>query len=501
MDRVAITLNRALQLQAQNFPNKIFIYHKDGNYTYGKTNELVNRFAAYLQAHGIKANDKVCLMLPRVPELIIAFLATTKIGVSSVPVNYLFPARVVVDFVRRVAPKAIVSNTKLTSPELDTCLGDLNLLCIDTDNTKDGWVPWRSTVAVSGEGGDSVAQADDLAYLNYTTGSSGQPKGALATHANIYWNTRSAVETFGLNAEDVHLCMFASFAHPHEIFARPLYTGASLVLQEEINPKTIIRTINRYSVSCMMGLAPMYEAMATHCRSMTVDSLRLAESGGMFTRRSINESFRQHFGLPIFSVWGSTETTGIALANTEAAYRIDGSMGRVCPYYQVKLIDEAGRDVTASGEVGEMLLKGPGVISGYNDGFCCRNEEGWYASGDMVKKDESGFFYFVERKSCMIKLAGLKVYPLQIELCLMEHPDIVDIAVLGLPDARKGCIPIAFVVAKENIRLENDGILAFCKGRLPSYMIPKKIEVVASLPKIGSGKTDKRALIESLALC
>jgi acyl-CoA synthetase (AMP-forming)/AMP-acid ligase II len=289
--------------------------------------------------------------------------------------------------------------------------------------------------------------------------------------------------------------MFASFAHPHELFARALYTGASLTLLEKINPKTIIRTINKYSVTCMMGLSPMYEMMANRCGSMTIPSLKIAESGGMFTRQTVNETFQERFGLPILSVWGSTETTGVTLANTPEKYKTDGSMGRICPYYQVKLVDGKNREV-APGKIGELHFKGPGIVSGYQGLPPLLDENGWFASGDMATMDEHGFFYFVERQSGMIKVAGLKVYPLQVELLLLEHPRIAEVAVLGVPDQRKGYIPKAFIVTHDNSNFDYDDILTFCNGKIPSYMIPKQVTLMKELPKIGSGKINKKVLAD-----
>lgn len=500
MHSTEITLNRALELHAQNSPDKIFITHQSASHSFKETRDLVNRLAAFLKNCGVEKGDSVCLMLPRTPELIIAFLATTRIGALPAPVNYLLCADDVINSVKQISPKAIISSTKLLSTEINTTLAETaNLLRIDTNNSKENWTAWNSAVSTEPYAGTDNTQPTDVAYLNFTTGTSGQPKGALATHANIYWNTRSAVEALAMSSEDVHLCMFASFAHPHELFARALYTGAGLVLLEEINPKTIIHTINQHSITCMMGLAPMYEMMANRCGSMTIPSLRVVESGGMFTRQEVNENFLQQFKLPILSVWGSTETTGVALANTATNYRTDGTMGKACPYYQIKLVNEDNQEVS-TGEIGELYFKGPGIVSGYNKHAPFLDENGWFASGDMARMNKDGFYYFVERKSGMIKVAGLKVYPLQVELLLLKHPRISEIAVLGTPDQRKGYVPKAYVVTNDDKDFNNDDILAFCKGKIPSYMIPKQVKVMENLPKIGSGKINKKVLAETHSL-
>lgn len=494
-----ITLNEALDLQALRAPDTIFIHHKNRSYTYGEASTHICNLSATFARAGIGKNDKICLMLPRTPELIIAFLAATRIGALPAPVNYLAHPDSVTGFLHQLQPAAIVSAHKHIAPRIDQEFAQSKkILCIDTDNCQPGWMDWQSAVAGPGTDNAAPALTTDIAYLNFTTGTSGFPKGAITTHANIYWNTRAAVEALQLGEQDVHLCMFASFAHPHELFARALYTGTTLVLLEEISPKTIVSTINRYGVTSMMGLAPMFASMADHCGTAAISSLRIAESGGMFTRKSIHDSFFRAFGIPILSVWGSTETTGIALANTPTDYRMDGSMGKVCPSYQVKLMDENGQQVTVSGETGELYFKGPGVINGYEGNPNLLQDGGWYASGDMARVDDEGFYYFIERKSGMIKVAGLKVAPLQVELTLMEHPKIAEAAVIGIPDQRKGAVPLAVVIVQQGAVLEKDELQTFCKSRLPSYMLPKRFEVVSDLPRIGSGKINKRALIESL---
>jgi len=491
----ALPLHRVLAAQAGALPEKIFLYHKDGNYSYAQLHDLVRRHAGFLLAHGVGRGDRVCLLLPRVPELIVSFLAATRIGALPVPVNYLLPAEHVVQFLRDLQPRAIIAHDKLVPSVLDEFLAEEDqLLRIDVSNRRSRWVPWRQAFGEAIGTGEWEPASENLAYLNLTTGSSGQPKGALATHANIYWNTRAAVEALTLTQDDVHLCMFAAFAHPHELFARALYTGASLVMLEELSPRILVATIRRHGVSCLMGLAPMYAMLAAHGGSLDMPSLRVAESGGMYTRPEINEAFFRAFGRPILSVWGSTETTGIALANTPDGYRIDGSMGRVCPHYQARLVDEEGGDVP-SGEIGELCLRGPGVVGGYEGLTLATDRDGWYLSGDMARRDEA-WYYFAGRKNEMIKVAGLKVHPAQIELVLLEHPMVAEAAVVGIPDRRKGAVAKAFVVAMLGQGVDRDELLHFCKQRMPSYMVPRQLEVWDSLPKIGSGKINKRLLLE-----
>ncbi|MFO0752354.1 MAG: class I adenylate-forming enzyme family protein [Thermodesulfovibrionales bacterium] len=488
-----MTLHDALELNCRTHPAKNFIEAYDRSFTYEEAWRLSNGFARFLAASGVGRNDTACLVLPRVPELVLAFLGMVKAGVVPVPVNYTISPGEIRQFISLIAPSVIVIHEKLL-PVLDSGVlpaGNVRVVVVGEDSH--GHIPWREAASPSVEGGASDIGFDEIAYLNYTTGSSGAPKGAIATHANIYWNTRAAVEAMEMTGDDVHLCMFAPFAHPHELFARPLYTGGTLVLLEEINPKTIVKTINDKSVTCMMGLAPMFDMIASHCAGKRMESLRVAESGGMYTRPDIIRSFKRHFGVPVLSVWGSTETTGIALANTPGAYREDGSMGRVCPFYELALIDDEGNDA-GTGEIGELVFRGEGVISGYDTAADFPAAAGGYYSGDLAWRDGEGYLYFVERKSGLMKVAGLKVYPLQIELSLMAHHGVKEAAVIGVEDRLRGMVPKAYIVPREGFALTEEEVRAFCKGKMADYMIPRAVEIRSELPKIGSGKINKKAL-------
>ncbi|KWT78182.1 class I adenylate-forming enzyme family protein [Candidatus Magnetominusculus xianensis] len=496
------SIDEALQHNWVSNPAKTFIIYKAQTLTYGDVYQLVNGLSAFLRASGVKKDDKVCMVLPRVPELIITFLAAARIGALVVPVNFTLGKIETASFIRSVKPAATVIHEKLlSSVDLD-CLATACKTVIIAEIAEKkrshpaNFIPWHSACCPSNN--VTAAEAQPLAYLNYTTGSTSTPKGALATHENIYVNTASAVNAMGFTADDVHLCMFSSFAHPHELFVRALYTGASIALLEEINPKTMAAAICSAKVTAMMGIAPLYDMLSSHANNIKLDTLRIAESGGMYTRPDVSERFFNTFGIPILSVWGSTETTGIAIANTPSFYRMDGSMGRPCPYYEVKVVDEDGRE-TQTGQTGELLFRGNAVISGYIEGSEFPLTGGWYQSGDLGWRDSEGFFYFTDRKSGLLKVAGLKVYPLQVELCLLEHPAIKEAAVIGIEDKLRGDIPAAFVVLKENDTVTVDEILRYCNKNMAHYMIPRKMKIVEELPKIGSGKIDKKQLKQAAA--
>jgi long-chain acyl-CoA synthetase len=345
---------------------------------------------------------------------------------------------------------------------------------------------------------DVNLQEDDIVYLNYTSGTTGAPKGAITTHANIFWNTASAIESLKLTHDDVHLCMFPVFGHPHEIFARPLYLGGTLVLIDGISPKVIAKVLSDHNVTCMMAVAPIYETLirlyASH--PFNYSSLRIPESGGMHTSPTLVKKFKKYFKVPIIPVWGSTEASGIALANRPDDVYKPGSMGRPCPYYQTKIIGEDGKELGPD-EVGEMVLKGPAICSGYfgNPEETEKHmKDGWFFTGDLVKKDSEGYFYFASRKTGMMKVAGLKVFPTEIEDVISAHPKIAEVAVVKAQDGLHGEVPKAVIVLKEGIEIDKKSIRTFCKQRLSKYKVPRVIEFKPELPKTPGGKILHRKL-------
>ncbi|QWR78138.1 class I adenylate-forming enzyme family protein [Candidatus Magnetomonas plexicatena] len=495
MSNQVVTLNAALRQNCLKNPGKVFIRYRHTAMTYEELGWLVLGFSEFLKELQVKKNDRICLVLPRVPELCITMLAASDIGALCVPVNYTTEKPAVTAFIKHVHPKVTVVYEKLL-PLVDLKPFAGTIVVVETDSKiKHGHIPWKSACYKKKGTVEAKSNPNDLAYLNYTTGSTSDPKGALATHANLYYNTMSAIEAFNITADDTHLCMFASFAHPHEIFCRALYTGGTLSLLEEINPKTIANTIKDDSVTMMMGIAPLYDMLFSHCSGYNMSALRIAESGGMFTRAEITEGFKNSFGIPVLSVWGSTETSGIALANRPDDYRMDGSMGKPCPYYDIKVIDDNGKEVH-DGDTGEMLIRGSAVVSGYIDDNAefSSDADGFYRSGDLVRKDSDGFYYFIERKSGLLKVAGLKVYPLQIEIVIKQHPSVDEAAVIGIEDRSRGMVPAAFVIVKDGCDLTASDLSQYMRAKLANYMVPRKVEFVSELPKIGSGKIDKKRL-------
>lgn len=495
-----MTLIEILERNAEDTPEKTAIIYHNTKITYRELNDAVNKLANVLTAMGLKKSDRVAFMLPRIPELVITFLSTAKAQGIAVPINFELLDDKIRDVLNNITPRYFIVHKQFLELAKRAVPKDSEISIIVVGENYEGeYISWKELQ--KGKNPDNFLPApdkDDIVYLNYTSGSTGNPKGAVTTHSNIYWNTIAAVDALKLTHDDIHLCIFAPFAHPHEIFSRPLYLGGTMVLVDKIYPKSIAEAIAKHRVTAMMGLAPMYETLLELIEQRTYDlsSLRVPESGGMHTRIELIERFRQKTSVPIIPVWGSTETTGIALANHPNEHMPAGSVGKPCAYYEAKIVDENDNELP-DGEIGEMIFKGLAVVKGYheentNGKICFKN--GWYYSGDLGRKDKDGSFYFVDRKTGMMKVAGLKVYPMEIEMVLMSHPDIKEAAVVSVKDRLRGEVPRAIIVGRNGNTLTEEEIVGFCKKRLPHYKLPRMVEIRESLPKIGSGKINKKVL-------
>jgi len=494
-----MNLVEQLERNAREYPEKAAVIFRGSRMNYRELNDVVNKLANSLLEMGLKKGDRVGLMLPRNPQLVVSFLAIAKARGIAVPINFEFAHKDIRTSLRTVSPLCLIVSTSFLDTARRSMPAALQIPIIEVGDAVGGRLLWSAMLA-KGTASDPCVDItdDDIAYLNYTSGSTGNPKGAVTTHSNIYWNTTDAVDRLQLTPDDVHLCLFAPFAHPHEIFARPLYLGGTMVLVDNIYPKSIAGAISDHKVTCMMGLAPMYEnlleVLKRHCYDLS--SLRVPESGGMYTHPELIERFHKAVGVSIVPVWGSTETTGIALANGPGEYVQQGSVGKPCASYEVKLVDEDGVEL-GPGEVGEMVFKGPAVVDRYYENTTSNQRcfrDGWYHSGDLGRKDKENNFYFMGRKNGMMKVAGLKVYPQEIEQVLMDHPDIKEAVVISAKHKLRGEVPKAIIVTTNGQELMDKDIRVFCRERLAHYKLPRIVELRESLPKNGSGKTDKKTL-------
>ena len=493
-----MTLNKILLRNSQQYPNKTALAYHDRAISFAELNQTVNRLANGLLNMGLEKGDRVAILMPKNPKMIITFLAVAKAGGVTFPVNYKLKSADLRTIFNYVNPAMIVSEI-MYSPLLDKLFRPshpLSKIIYIGGKSEAGDYSYNDIIENESEAEPNLEiREKDVVYLNYTSGTTGVPKGVLTTHANIIWNTISCIDAFDFTHEDVHLSMFPVYAHPHELFARGLYLGGTSVLVDSIFPKTVAREIGSNKVTVLMAVPYFFKSMFSLAKLSEYDfsSLRILEAGGMYSPPEFVEKAQKLFGPKYYPVWGSTETAGVAIALRPGDEYRPGTIGRPCLNYDVKVVNSRGEEVP-DGTEGEMIIKGPAVMKGYfnlpgETEAVLKNE--WYYTGDIVKRDEDGFLYFLGRQSGMMKVGGMRVYPLEIVEAITAHPEVDEVAVVAERDSLRGELPIAFVIRKEGSTITESELRGFLRSKLVNYKIPRRIEFREELPHTAGGKIIK----------
>jgi long-chain acyl-CoA synthetase len=496
-----MSLDQHLRRHARERGGRQAFLSDSGNITFGELDELAERAACGLREAGIGPGHQVGLMLRKRPETMAAFFGIMRAGAVAVPLNVRLEDARQSAILDRLDLRLVLAHEECT-PQLER-LGrhfpppSAILVCGGGSAGAAGFGSLEALLTSPAVAGPFAGpEPEDTAYIDFTSGSTGSPKGALTTHRAITANTASVVQTLGIGPQDIHLPLFAISSHPHEIFARSVTLGGTAVLLDSINPKAIAAAIEKWRVTCVMGLPPIYEVLLNTLRGKRFDisSLRLPESGGMVTPWDLIDRFNRQEGKRIVPVWGSTETAGVCLCHLQALEHREEGMGRPCQGVEVRVLDGEGCEVP-DGEVGEMAIRSASVFRSYlNNGAetSAVLRDGEYLSRDMVRRDSLGCLHFAARRDEMMKVAGLKVYPAEIEQVLRQHPNVVDVVVAAARSRARGVIPMAHVVL--SARTSVTELKHFCRRHLASYKVPRIFEFLDELPRTGSGKPDRRSL-------
>jgi long-chain acyl-CoA synthetase len=342
--------------------------------------------------------------------------------------------------------------------------------------------------------------ADDTAVILYTSGTTGKPKGAELTHDNLSQNVDVAVGLFDMGVGDVifgGLPLFHSFGQTCTMNAA-ICCGACVTLLPRFDAGKALEILERDACTVFEGVPTMYGALLNHPdrKSYDVSRLRVCASGGASLPVEVLRGFEECFGCKVLEGYGLSETSPIASFNHPDRARKPGSIGTPIRGVEFKLVDEDGNEVP-EGEIGEILIKGHNVMKGYlnqTEATAEAIKDGWFATGDMAKVDEDGYYFIVDRKKELIIRGGYNVYPREIEEVLYEHPAVREVAVVGVPHSDLGEEVGAAVALKDGESVEVDELRAFVKEQVAAYKYPREIWLVDELPKGPTGKILKREI-------
>jgi long-chain acyl-CoA synthetase len=485
--------NLALNLieTARHSPDRTAIRLDDEVVTYGELDALSARVAGWLHQQGVSTGDRVAIMLPNVPTFPVVYYGALRAGAAVVPMNPLLKAREIEHYLTDSGAKVIFAWGSPAAERLDgASLAQASLVTV-SDGTLGEIAGWPRV--------DDVAERadDDNAVILYTSGTTGTPKGAQLTHANMRINAEVTARTLlELTPDDVImgcLPLFHSFGQTCGLNAA-VQSGASLTLIPRFTAGTALKVIERDRVSVFEGVPTMYVAMLQEGRSTAdTSSLRLCISGGAALPAEVLSGFAQEFGTQILEGYGLSETSPVASFNRIGQAR-PGSIGVPIDGVEIRVVDPAGLDV-ARGAVGEIAIRGHNVMRGYWNKPEASSEaikDGWFHTGDMGRVDEDGFFFIVDRKKDMIIRGGFNVYPREIEEVLYEHAAVFEAAVIGLPHPTHGEEVAAAVALKPGAQITVEELRDFVKQRVAAYKYPRQIWLVDALPKGPTGKVLKR---------
>ena len=461
--------------------------------TYAELDAAVDEVAAGLRGLGVEVGDRVAIAMHNVIHFPVAYFGILRAGAVVVPLNVMLTGpevhRILADSEAKVVLGAppFVDTVRDAAPE--------GVEVISTDD-------WKR-FSGGGQKIDPDVSEDDLAVLGYTSGTTGDPKGAMLTHGNLLANLRQQMEIPEAHVQETDVVFLAlPLFHIFGLnvcLGLVVMNGASGILIERFEPVPTLRTIHEHRITILFGAPTMYSAWISvpGADQYDLSSVRLAVSGAAPLAADVLRDFRDLFGVPIYEGYGLTETAPTLMSNRMTEAPRAGSVGKPLPDVEYRLLDDEGNDVEL-GDPGEIVVRGPNVFKGYwhrpEETERAFLEGGWFRTGDVAVADEEGYLYLVDRKRDLIIVSGFNVFPSEVETALVESPKIAEIAVVGIPHPYTGESVKAYVVLEPGVTATEQELIEEARGRVARFKAPTSIEIVENLPHLPTGKVLKRAL-------
>ncbi len=501
-------LNEMLARTVRIFGERPFLVTDAQTLTYREFDRRTSRMANVLRSFGIGKGDPVGLYLPSGPALVVGYWACQKLGAIPVPMSVMYRDTEINSIISRTAMRVILTDTSTVghAAAARTRIASLeHILSIDpVDDQGQGIVPVEELLAQADEHiDDTRCEPSDTACLFFTSGTTGQPKGAMHSQLSqhsalrdmfVYNRFRFGAETF----LDV-LPVFNNFGATC-LMNLSIYSGAKLIMHERWDTQRVLAAIKQHRVSFTAGTPTMFVYLCNEFDAARDDlsSLRLAVTGGAPVPTEILHRFETSFGVRLVQIYGATETTGYNTGEPLIGVRRLGSAGLPIGSSGIEIVDDDGQPV-AQGERGEIRISGDCVGKGYwqdPDASAVFSPQGWL-SGDIGYCDADGYLYIVDRKKDLIISGGYNIYPLEVENLLYTHPDVAVCALIGVIDPVKGEIPAAVIVGHPGRPVNGAALISFCREHIAAYKAPRRVYVVEQMPQGPSGKVLKRVLRDS----
>lgn len=513
------TLTGLFQQAVDRFADRVALVHGERRITYVELDETSARIAQALRSRGLGHGDRVAMSLTNVPAFTAIYYGILRAGAVVVPLNVLLQEAEILYHLENSGAAAYF--TIEGGPEMPvgqraraafSKSQQTRWLCIVDSHDADA----ENGVERCGDTerlGDVIQQSapafvpeqidpSDTAVILYTSGTTGRPKGAELTHANMTSNAKAGRTVFGVSEDDpdTYLCtlpLFHSFGQT-VIQNCGLAIGGRIVLLERFDPGVALELLRREEVTLFAGVPTMYwgllGALGDDAPPAT---LRRAVSGGSSLPVELIRRVKDRFGLDVLEGYGLSETSPVSSCGILGAPARPGSIGVPIPGVQMKLIDDHWTEVFGKDTVGEIAIHGPNVMKGYfhdPEATAESIHDGWFRTGDLARRDEDGWYYIVDRSKDMIIRGGFNVYPREIEEVMMTHPAVSLVAVVGVPHRTHGEEVKAFVIRSKGATASEEDLIAWCRKQLASYKYPRMIQFCDTLPMTSTGKILKREL-------
>jgi long-chain acyl-CoA synthetase len=475
---------------AAQHPDKPALVAGEQSTTWAELDQAVDRFAAGLAGRGLQPGDRVGLLHANSPDFVIGYFAILRAGLVALPLNTAFTAAELGYQIADAGARLV-----LTDPSHASAVAGVDALVSGSDE-------WAAMLASTAPSVQTTVGAEDLAVLLYTSGTTGRPKGAMLSHRALLANlTQLTRITPAVIAPDDHVLLVLPLFHVYALNAGLgllAYVGATGVLADRFDPVETLELVREAHVSNIVGAPPMYIAWSMlPGLGESLASLRLAVSGSSPLPPEVLSSVLESTGHHIFEGYGLTETAPVLTTSLCSEVAKPGSIGRPIPGVELRLVDDGGAEVD-DGDPGEIVVRGANLFSGYwPDGSGGPDADGWFRTGDIAYVDDDGDLFLVDRLRELILVSGFNVYPREVETVIGEHPDVDEVAVLGVPHPYTGETVKALVVPRSGSTLSADDVIDWSSRKLARFKCPTSVEFVDELPHSTTGKVAKGRLRDS----